>query len=64
MHPTHKLAIAAVLAALVGAAGAQPVSPAGVWRTVDDSSKKDKSLVRIVESNGANLKRFAELFGN
>jgi uncharacterized protein (DUF2147 family) len=52
MHLTHKLAIAAVLAALVGAAGAQAVSPAGVWRTVDDSSKKDKSLVRIVESNG------------
>ena len=52
MDLTHKLAIAAVLAALVGAAGAQPVSPAGVWRTVDDSSKKDKSLVRIVESNG------------
>jgi uncharacterized protein (DUF2147 family) len=52
MHLTHKLAIAAVFAALVGAAGAQAVSPAGVWRTVDDSSKKDKSLVRIVETNG------------
>jgi uncharacterized protein (DUF2147 family) len=52
MHLTHKLAIAAVFAALVGVAGAQAVSPAGVWRTVDDSSKKDKSLVRIVESNG------------
>jgi uncharacterized protein (DUF2147 family) len=53
MHLTHKLAVAAVFAALVGAAGAQAVSPAGVWRTVDDSSKKDKSLVRIVETNGA-----------
>ena len=52
MHLTHKLAIATVFAALAGAAGAQPVSPAGVWRTVDDSSKKEKSLVRIVESNG------------
>jgi uncharacterized protein (DUF2147 family) len=52
MHLTHKLAIAAVFAALVGAAGAQAVSPVGVWRTVDDTSKKDKSLVRIVETNG------------
>lgn len=27
-------------------------SPAGVWRTIDDRSGKEKSLVRIVEVNG------------
>ena len=35
-----------------GFAAAQAASPAGLWRTIDDSSKKDKSLVRIVEANG------------
>jgi uncharacterized protein (DUF2147 family) len=27
-------------------------TPAGLWKTVDDSTKKEKSLVRIVESGG------------
>ncbi len=27
-------------------------SPAGLWRTIDDHSGKEKSLVRIVEVNG------------
>ena len=27
-------------------------SPAGLWRTIDDRSGKEKSLVRIVEVNG------------
>ena len=31
---------------------AQAASPAGVWKTVDDSTRKEKSLVRIVETNG------------
>jgi uncharacterized protein (DUF2147 family) len=46
------LAAFALLTAFVAAAAAQSASPAGVWRTVDDQSKKDKSLVRIVETNG------------
>jgi uncharacterized protein (DUF2147 family) len=33
-------------------AWAQSTSPAGLWKTVDDNTKKEKSLVRIVESNG------------
>jgi len=36
----------------VFAAAAQSTSPAGIWRTVDDATKKDKSLVRISESGG------------
>ena len=31
---------------------AQTTSPAGLWKTIDDGSKKEKSLVRIVETNG------------
>ena len=31
---------------------AQSMSPAGLWKTVDDNTKKEKSLVRIVEANG------------
>ena len=46
------LAVAALLAATAFAAAAQSASPAGLWRTIDDSTKKDKSLVRIVEANG------------
>ncbi|MEO8925108.1 MAG: DUF2147 domain-containing protein [Caldimonas sp.] len=31
---------------------AQSMSPAGLWKTIDDSTKKEKSFVRIVEANG------------
>ena len=46
------LAVACLLAGVAFAAAAQVTSPAGVWRTIDDNTKKDKSLVRIVEANG------------
>jgi uncharacterized protein (DUF2147 family) len=46
------LAVACLLAGAAFAAAAQATSPAGLWRTIDDNSKKDKSLVRIVEANG------------
>ena len=31
---------------------AQEMSPVGLWKTVDDNTKKEKSLVRIVETGG------------
>ena len=42
------------LAALVLAAGPAlaQMTPVGLWKTIDDESKKEKSLVRIVESGG------------
>ncbi|MGZ8260542.1 MAG: DUF2147 domain-containing protein [Caldimonas sp.] len=47
------LAIACFLAAAAAAAFAQgQPTPAGLWKTVDDNTKKEKSLVRIVETNG------------
>src|SRR3954464_5459903 len=46
------LAVALMLAGAALGAAAQATSPAGLWRTIDDNTKKDKSLVRIVEANG------------
>jgi uncharacterized protein (DUF2147 family) len=43
--------LAPALALVAGAACAQ-ASPAGLWKTIDDGTKKEKSLVRIVESGG------------
>jgi uncharacterized protein (DUF2147 family) len=45
------LAIACLLVATAAPAFAQS-TPAGLWKTIDDSTKKEKSLVRIVETNG------------
>ena len=44
------LCAAALLAA--ASAFADAGSPAGLWRTIDDKSGKERSLIRIVESNG------------
>ena len=43
---------ATVLAGAAFSALAQAVTPAGTWKTIDDQTKKDKSLVRIVEAGG------------
>lgn len=40
------------LVASATAACAQAASPVGLWKTIDDTTKKEKSLVRIVESGG------------
>lgn len=36
----------------ITAAAANDGSPAGLWRTIDDKTGKEKSLIRIVEING------------
>jgi len=46
-----KTTLAVSLLVLTGQAFAQ-MSPVGLWKTIDDDSKKEKSLVRIKESNG------------
>ena len=40
--------------ALVVSAGAlaQAATPVGLWKTIDDDTKKEKSMVRITESGG------------
>jgi len=45
-------ALGLALALASGLAAAQAASPTGLWKTVDDNTKKEKSLVRIVETNG------------
>ena len=44
----------AFLALLLGAISTVHASdsPVGLWRTIDDKTGKEKSLVRIVEANG------------
>ena len=53
------LALAVLFAAT--AASAQATSPVGVWKTVDDGTKKEKSLVRISESGGVYTGRIEKL---
>jgi len=50
--PARAAAIVCLLAAACAPAWAQS-TPAGVWKTIDDATGKEKSLVRIVETNGA-----------
>lgn len=45
-----------ILAASLGLALpvlADNTSPAGLWKTIDDKTRQERSLVRIVEANGA-----------
>ena len=46
----HLLA-AATLFALAGSAWAQ-ATPAGLWKTIDDKTGKERSLIRITEAGG------------
>ena len=47
----RSVALACVLAGAAFSVLAQS-TPAGLWKTVDDNTGKEKSLVRIVETNG------------
>ncbi|MFN3417105.1 MAG: DUF2147 domain-containing protein [Caldimonas sp.] len=50
--------IAAVAVLLCGLAQASPV---GLWKTIDDGSKKEKSLVRISDQGGVLIGRIEKL---
>jgi uncharacterized protein (DUF2147 family) len=54
-------AIGLVLTAAALVASAQSTSPVGTWKTIDDATKKEKSLVRIVESGGVYSGRIERL---
>ena len=47
-----KSLIAAVAFGLVGSAALAQMSPVGLWKTIDDETKKEKALVRVTESGG------------
>ena len=44
--------LAAFVAGVVPAAALAQATPVGLWKTVDDETKTEKSLVRITESGG------------
>ena len=47
-----KQVIVALGFGLIAAIAQAQTTPAGLWRTIDDGSKKEKSLIRIVETGG------------
>ena len=55
------LGIASGLLLLAAAHAADPNSPVGKWKTVDDKSGKPKSIVQITESNGTLTGKIVEL---
>jgi uncharacterized protein (DUF2147 family) len=52
MNKTLWIATTAVAALLAHGAAFAQASPAGLWKTIDDKTKKERSLVRITESGG------------
>jgi uncharacterized protein (DUF2147 family) len=48
---TRSLLLTLGLALLAGTAQAQS-TPVGVWKTIDDETKKEKSLIRLTDSGG------------
>lgn len=46
------LAAAAFVAFMIPAAALAQATPVGLWKTIDDETKTEKSLVRITESGG------------
>lgn len=49
---SSRLCIALFVAGLSMHALADPMSPVGAWSTIDDETKKPKSVVRITETDG------------
>jgi uncharacterized protein (DUF2147 family) len=47
-----KTVVSALALSLASLSAFAQMSPVGLWKTIDDDSKKEKSLVRIKESNG------------
>ena len=55
-------AFAAITLTLATGLAAAQGSPAGLWKTIDDETKKEKSLVRITESGGVFSGRIEKIF--
>ena len=51
IRQTRQLTLALGLGLFAAIAHAQ-TTPAGLWKTIDDESKKEKSLIRITETGG------------
>jgi len=60
MPRTHHLVAALSLGLFAALAHAQ-VTPAGLWKTIDDETRKEKSLIRITDSSGVFSGRLEKL---
>ena len=58
-----KTLIAAALALAAGVAAAQS-TPAGLWKTIDDATKAEKSLVRITDAGGVYTGKIEKILTN
>jgi uncharacterized protein (DUF2147 family) len=56
-----KTVAVALAAFVVHAAALAQATPAGLWKTIDDETKKEKSLVRISDSGGVLTGRIEKL---
>ena len=61
MNKTPWALAGAALIALALPAQAQQTTPAGLWKTIDDATKKEKSLVRITDNGGVFSGRIEKL---
>ncbi|WP_028007206.1 DUF2147 domain-containing protein [Solimonas flava] len=62
-HGATTVALALVLTlAAAAVCAAEPASPVGVWKTIDDETGQAKSLVEIREQNGQLHGRIVKLF--
>ena len=56
-----RVGAAIVFAAIAGTTAAQPATPVGLWRNIDDETGKPKALVRITEAGGALVGRIEQV---
>ena len=59
----NRMLMMALATAFSVSAAAAESSPAGLWKTIDDATKAEKSQVRIVEANGVFSGRIEKLLG-
>ncbi|MDH4053600.1 MAG: DUF2147 domain-containing protein, partial [Rubrivivax sp.] len=52
MTPKARIVLCALSLALSAGIARAQNTPVGVWKTIDDETKKEKSLIRITDSGG------------
>lgn len=60
MRTTAVIMVSMLLALSSGLLQAESMSPVGLWRTIDDKTKKERSIIRISEAEGGELRGVVE----
>lgn len=60
MRTTGAIMSVMLLAMFSGLLHAESMSPVGVWRTIDDKTKKERSVIRISETESGELRGVVE----